>query len=228
MWWIARLLEHPNGPVLLASWVVWVVGSIVLHELAHGWTAIRCGDDTPIVTGHMTWNPVVHMGVPSLIMFAIVGIAWGLMPVNPSRFRGRYDDALVSIAGPAMNLVLAVAALLLYIVWIGLAGGYWIGRGVQEPLFGNVQIFLRTGLMLNLVLIMLNLLPIPPLDGSRVLANFVPSYRRIIEGEQATAMSLIGLIIILVFGGRYLFAVAGDAASVAIDTLGSVLVPGAF
>ncbi|HBS28903.1 MAG TPA: site-2 protease family protein, partial [Phycisphaerales bacterium] len=54
-WWIAALLQ--SNPALLVSWVVWVIGSIVLHELAHGWAAIAQGDRTPIETGHMTWNP---------------------------------------------------------------------------------------------------------------------------------------------------------------------------
>ena len=58
-WWVAELLR--DSPMLLASWVVWVIGSIVLHELAHGWAAIRQGDDTPRALGHMTWNPIVHM-----------------------------------------------------------------------------------------------------------------------------------------------------------------------
>src|SRR5262249_8984123 len=108
-WWVAEIWNQ--SPVLLVSWIVWVIGSIVLHELAHGWAALWCGDRTPIETGHMTWNPLVHMGQMSLLMFALVGIAWGQMPVDPSRFRGRYDDAKVALAGPLMNLALAITAL---------------------------------------------------------------------------------------------------------------------
>ena len=58
-WWVASVLDMPNGKVVLVSWVVLVIGSIVLHELAHGWAAIQRGDKTPIYTGHMTWNPLV-------------------------------------------------------------------------------------------------------------------------------------------------------------------------
>lgn len=61
--------------------------SIVIHELAHGFAAISQGDRTPISQGHITLNPVVHMGWPSLIFLVIAGIAWGQMPVNPSKFR---------------------------------------------------------------------------------------------------------------------------------------------
>ena len=84
-WWMADLWQQ--NPMLLCSWVFWVILSICLHELGHGYAAIKCGDDTPRLSGHMTLNPIVHMGVPSLVMFAIVGIAWGMMPVDPSRFR---------------------------------------------------------------------------------------------------------------------------------------------
>ncbi|MBT5381502.1 MAG: site-2 protease family protein, partial [Phycisphaerae bacterium] len=90
------------------SWIFWVLLSITLHELAHGWAAIWEGDKTPIETGHMSANPVVHMGRFSLIVFALIGFAWGLMPVRPWRFRhGRLGEAIVAIAGPAMNLALA-------------------------------------------------------------------------------------------------------------------------
>lgn len=227
MWWIGRLLEAPNGHVLLASWVVWVIGSIVLHELAHGWTAIRCGDDTPIRTGHMTLNPVVHMGVPSLIMFALIGIAWGMMPVNPSRFRGRYDDALVSVAGPAMNLLLAGLALAAWVLWVGLAGGHWIGSGVSEPLYGNVQSFLHTGVMLNIVLCIFNLLPVPPLDGSRILASFSDGFRRMWQTEQAQFFALIAFVGLFIFAGPKIFEFANAATNEAISALGGIVVPSA-
>lgn len=74
-WWVATIWE--TSPFLLLGWIVWVIGSITLHELAHGWAAIRCGDRTPIETGHMTANPIVHMGPMSLIVFGLFGIAWG-------------------------------------------------------------------------------------------------------------------------------------------------------
>jgi Zn-dependent protease len=217
MWWVSRILEMPHGQVILASWCVWVISSIVLHELAHGWTAIRAGDDTPIRTGHMTWNPLVHMGGPSLIVFALVGIAWGAMPVNPARFRNRYDDALVSIAGPAMNLLLAALALGAMTLWLAL--GPWANLAIQEPLFTNVVIFLRLGIMLNLVLCALNMLPIPPLDGSRVLATFSAGYRRLCAHEHAQVLSLFGLIAAIFILGPHLFGQAAALTDNAIDLI---------
>ena len=198
-WWVHNLWN--SEPALLVSWIVWVIGSIVLHELAHGWAAIRVGDRTPIETGHMTWNPLVHMGGFSLIVFAVVGIAWGMMPVNPSRMRGRHAEALVALAGPMMNLALAVGALALGLVWVGVAGGHWIpGVRADEPLYSNMQIFFRAGVFLNVLLMVFNLMPIPPLDGSRIVAHYSPEYRRFFESENGQWVGM-GLFVLLFFFG---------------------------
>ena len=83
----------------------------MLHELAHGWAAIWLGDQTPVRQGRMTGNPLVHMGPWSLLMLAVAGIAWGQMPIDRTRLRGRHGEAIVAAAGPAMNVLLALAAL---------------------------------------------------------------------------------------------------------------------
>jgi len=203
-WWVAD--AWALGPIVLVSWVFWVIVSITLHELGHGVAAIREGDRTPIETGHMTWNPIVHMGRTSLVVFAIVGIAWGAMPVNPSRFRSRHGDALVAAAGPAVNLGLAVLCLAGLIVWVGVGGGYWIdGFSVAETPFKNVQVFLRLGAVLNVVLLVLNLVPVPPLDGSRVVASFSRGYTRLFEGERGQVAIWILVIALFVFGVGVIF-----------------------
>lgn len=225
-WWVAEWWAI--SPVVLVSWVVWVIGSIVLHELAHGWAAIACGDRTPIESGHMTLNPLVHMGQMSLLMFAVMGIAWGQMPVNHSRFRGRYDDIKVSLAGPLMNLLLAAAALVCLCIWIGIGGGHWFaGVSIHDPLFENVYLFFRVGVMLNLFLCMFNLVPIPPLDGSWIFQSLIPAYRRLFDGPQAQLLAL-GLFAALFFvGSDYLFSTAFGVADLAIRRSLSVLVPSA-
>jgi len=206
-WWVADL--YHSNPAMLISWVIWVIGSIVLHELAHGVAAIRCGDRTPIETGHMTWNPLVHMGQTSLIIFAVVGIAWGMMPVNPSRFRGKYDDAIVSFAGPLLNLSLAAICIV--------AGALWIifATGVPGPLRGNIFVFIMTGAQLNIVLAALNLLPIPPLDGSHILANFSWRYREFLQKPEASVIALVAFVMIFMTGGEFIF---GAAERIAIDS----------
>jgi Zn-dependent protease len=214
-WWFSSAWQA--SPVLAVGWVVWVIGSIVLHELAHGSAAIRLGDDTPIRSGHMTWNPLVHMGHMSLILFAIAGIAWGMMPVDPSRLRGRYGDAIVSVAGPAMNLLLLVVALIAYVLWVGIGGGFWTSWHAQQPLLDNVQIFLRVGIALNLALALFNLLPVPPLDGFRILSSLSPAFGRLWHGEQGQVVGLIAFALVFLVGGRYIFDFAFGAASDLID-----------
>jgi Zn-dependent protease len=226
-WWVTDILDQPGGGILLTSWVIWVIGSIVLHELGHGWAAIACGDDTPRETGHMTFNPIVHMGWPSLIAFAILGIAWGAMPVNPARFRHRGDEALVALAGPMMNVLLAGLAVLLYAVWVGAAGGYWFGTGVGGNLYTNVRTFFFVGAMLNIALALFNLLPVPPLDGFRVLMTFIPPLRDLFRSSAGGVIALIVFVVLFTAGPGLIFSVAGRAAARAISATVSTLVPSA-
>lgn len=215
-WWASSLWHQ--SPALFASWAFWVIFSIVMHELAHGWAALRSGDDTPRATGHMTWNPMVHMGPMSLLMFAIIGIAWGAMPVNPLNFRGRHDEAIVAGAGPAMNLGLGMAACLLGAAWILAAPG-----SLAPHLSDNIRAFFFVGAAVNIALMLLNLLPIPPLDGSRILAHYADGYRRLIHGEHGTMIALFGLVVIF-------YAVGGRVFELAFSAAGSIIrgIVGAF
>jgi Zn-dependent protease len=194
-WWLARTWSI--DPMLAVAWVLWVIASVVLHELGHGVAAIRCGDDTPRLTGHMTWNPLVHMGTWSLIMFALFGFTWGMMPVNPNRFRGRYDDAKVAFAGPLVNLILFSACAVLAVLWVVYAGA------VPDPMKKNMFTLLWAGVMINIVLFLFNLLPVPPLDGSRILATFSPGYARLWQGENGAIIGMIAFaLVFFVVGGR--------------------------
>lgn len=198
-WWASDLWHH--SPALFVSWVFWVIFSIVLHELSHGWAALRAGDPTPRATGHMTWNPLVHMGGFSLIMFALVGICWGAMPVNPCNFRKRHDDAVVAAAGPAMNLGLGIVACLLAVAWV-MWGPH---NSLPGDLYDNLFRFFRIGAAVNLSLLILNLIPVPPLDGSRIVASFVPAYRQLMDSEKGPMLAMVGFIIIFYgVGGRTL------------------------
>lgn len=209
-----------DDPAFVISWLVWIVVSITLHELAHGWAAIRRGDDTPIHTGHMTWNPIVHMGWPSVIMLALVGIAWGQMPVNPSRFKGRHADAAVAAAGPAMNFGLAVGNVLAAALWCGYA------QGIADPLWSNFATFFFVGASANAALMVLNLVPIPPLDGSRIVASFSPGYRRALMHPQAGVISIVAFLVLLVWAGKYVMGPPIAISMAAIASVQSVL-PGA-
>lgn len=220
-WWVAELWQ--DDPPWVFFWTFWVIVSIVLHELGHGIAAIRCGDRTPIELGHMTWNPLVHMGQMSLLMFALVGIAWGAMPVSPNRFRGRHAEAQVAAAGPQVNLILFV----LCGIAAGMAWNMTYGHLADldpaalltgeeessEPLIGpRVFEFFRLGAILNLVLLALNLLPVPPLDGSRILGDFSRRYRLLVSHPNAGIWVFGVFIAVFLLGGEHLFGFSRDAS----------------
>ncbi|MGA7936838.1 MAG: site-2 protease family protein, partial [Kovacikia sp.] len=161
---ITELFTHP---VFFLRYVAIVIVSITLHELAHGWVTVAQGDDTPQRTGHLTPNPLVHMGLESIIFLCVAGVAAGQMPVNPAKFRSpRTGNVLVSAAGPFSNLALG----LLCIVILNLI------TGTSSAHVWNVNFFLLAA-RINLVLFLFNLLPAPPLDGFRILCEFLPEFK---------------------------------------------------
>jgi Zn-dependent protease len=193
-WWVADLWQR-GETVLLVSWMFWVVVSIVLHELGHGYAALWQGDTTPRDSGHITINPIVHMGWFSLIALMLLGIAWGLMPVNPSRFRnGRLGWAFVAAAGPLVNLLLSV----LCVVACALVVRF---EPFREPLQGNLVEFCLMGAWLNLYLMCFNLLPVPPLDGSVILAGLSAAARRFYSQPAVQQFGLLVLFVVLFSGG---------------------------
>jgi len=163
-------------PIAVAHFLVALYLSISVHEAAHAWMADRCGDDTARLMGRMTLNPIVHIDpigtvlVPAVqVLFSGVPLfGWAKpVPVNPLRFRNmRRGEVLVSLAGPASNFVLAVGALVL--CWIVIAAGSSAGPSALR-ITRVLLLFLRRLLMLNIVLGIFNLIPIPPLDGSHIL-----------------------------------------------------------
>ena len=163
-----------TDPAYYAAAVLAIVLSITFHELAHGWTAIKLGDRTPIETGHMTYNPLVHMGPFAIVAMLIAGIAWGQMPVDPSRLRGKWAEAKVAFAGPAVNLAIALVSLVALGLWIRFGGL----PGEDEFRVANGQMVLRVFGVFNAILFVFNLLPVPPLDGSRILASANRDYAR--------------------------------------------------
>ena len=166
---------------LIVGWLFWIIASITLHELAHGWAALWQGDPTPRALGHMTASPMVHMGPMSLIALALVGIAWGAMPVNPQNFRmGRVGDALVALAGPAMNFALAfVTALLTPLAY-----------HFSEEMGGLLEL----GVGLNILLGLFNLMPIPPFDGGRILVALVREVRQLFDSPGGQNIFLIAFM----------------------------------
>jgi Zn-dependent protease len=154
--------------------------SIVIHEVAHAWQARREGDDTAERLGRITLNPIPHLDlfgsfiVPALLYASGSGLLFGWakpVPVNPANYRDYVGgDIRVSLAGIVSNLGLALVATLLMAV-VGKAGSLGLG---PAALLDGAYVALWYGLYINLILAFFNLIPIPPLDGSHVLAHLLP------------------------------------------------------
>src|ERR1700733_7916099 len=194
--------ELHENPRFFCAWCITVIVSICIHELSHGIVAIWRGDRTPIETGHMTVNPVVHMGLMSLVLLLMAGIAWGAMPVDPRRMRGRYAPALVALAGPLSNVVMATLALTVY--------GLLPPKDPADP--PPLQFLLWTFGVVNIALALFNMLPVPPLDGSRVLANLIPEFGQLLVALRAGGGIMIIFILVFMFAGNLIFPAAGNAA----------------
>jgi len=163
-----------------------VVVGLTVHEFAHGWVADRCGDPTARYAGRLTLNPLKHVDPVGLLLLYLAGFGWARpVPVNPYNFRDRRQGLLlVSLAGPVANLGVALLAAVL----LGLSG-------MGNPTLNDL---LRVMIWINVVLAVFNLLPVPPLDGSKVLAALVPGRQ-----EWLYWLEQYGIIIlvVLVFSG---------------------------
>lgn len=197
---INRLAESPWE---FFSWVIIVTFSICVHELAHAWIALKCGDDTAARSGHLTLNPLVQMGLQSLIMLVLLGIAWGAVPVSNALMRPR-DRAKVAFAGPAANLLLSAIFGLLAVVVLQ----FFVESGSPSPIASLLVVAARA----NAVLFVLNMLPIPPFDGWGVLGGFVPAAERLTE-RLGAQVGWIALAILFLTPASDLIWAGGEAVS---------------
>jgi Zn-dependent protease len=178
-----------HEPIFFLRVVAIVIMSICLHELGHGFAALSQGDDTPRKTGHLTLNPLVHMGLPSIIFLCLAGISWGAMPVNVSKFRHpKWSNILVSAAGPMTNLILG----LIFLIMIRLIDIYDSTRLISLD-------FLYMAAIINLRLCLFNLVPLPPLDGFHIYSEFFPNLRRF-AGTEYARFAFMLLFLVPVFG----------------------------
>jgi Zn-dependent protease len=169
---ITTLFENPE--LFLMQFLV-VVFSVCCHEYFHARVALWQGDSTAANAGHLTLNPLKQMGMMSLIIFVFTGLAWGAVPVNPSRMKHKYSDALVSFAGPGANL------LLFFLFCCGIAAVFAFGGIENVNGTVNYGVHAKTaktlfslGAAINVVLFVINMLPVPTLDGWNVYAYFFP------------------------------------------------------
>lgn len=189
-----------------STWIVPVLIAITFHEAAHAYAAWRLGDNTAFLQGRVTFNPLKHVDafgtvlLPALLLFMRAPFLFGWakpVPVNFAALRNpRRDMIIVAAVGPAINLALAAAsALLFHVLWlVPDAAAQWVGRTLSNSI------------ILNLVLAVFNMLPLPPLDGGRVAVGLLPPAlgRPLARLEPYGLPILIGFIFILPLAGRQL------------------------
>jgi Zn-dependent protease len=185
-----------TDPTLYFSWIVFVMFSICCHEYAHAYIALRAGDDTAAQNGHLTLNPLVQMGLQSLIVLALFGIAWGAVPVSLAKVRSAHKRALIALAGPLMNLLLCLFFALLTVI-------------AQTAGAQSAASFLYIGGAVNGMLFVLNILPVPVLDGFAVISAFHSGLEAFAQ-KHATAVFLIFILLLwntplgsFIFGAGY-------------------------
>jgi Zn-dependent protease len=181
---IANLLSH------LVIYIVVLVLAISAHEAGHAWMSLRYGDDTAYMLGRVTLNPVAHTDPIGTLLIPIVAFLFGMMggalgaipligwgiptPVNPRNWRNyKTANVMVSIAGILANLIIATGSFLIFklLLEFDVINAGNIESGILKP----IVILFQYLIMLNVSLAVFNLLPFPPLDGSKVLSTFLPT-----------------------------------------------------
>lgn len=161
-----------TDPLAFALLAVSLLGAIALHEYAHALAADLQGDRLPRAMGRLTLNPAKHLDPLGTLFIFLVGFGWG----KPVEFRRqalasqRFGAALVALAGPVMNLALAFVAA----VALGMVDRAAPAARLGEGFTGQVFSFLEVFITINILLAVFNLIPLPPLDGSRLLTIFLP------------------------------------------------------
>ncbi len=191
-----------------ALYVVPFLLAVMCHEVAHGWVAGKLGDPTARMMGRITLNPIVHIDpIGSIVLPVILLLArspflfgWAKpVPVNFGNLRGgRRDMALVGAAGPLMNLLLAVVSALVYrAILTGFVRGYIAQSGWAAWVTVPIAEMAGISVDFNLVLMVINLLPVPPLDGGRIVVGLLPEP----IAYQISRLERFGMLIVLVFIG---------------------------
>lgn len=192
---LQRYINHSGSLIELILTIPGLLIAITFHEFAHAWVADKLGDDTPRRNGRLTLNPLSHLDPYGAILMLFAGFGWGKpVAINPNNFSRKISlkkgNALVSLAGPLMNFMLAIIFSVIY----GLV--YRLGYSFLVTTVGRVVIVaLQNAILLNIGLCVFNLIPLPPLDGSKILMGILPNNARRWYQNHENILYIIFLII---------------------------------
>lgn len=192
-----------NNPLSFLFWLIALIVAITVHEFAHAWSANRLGDPTPAIQGRLTLNPLAHLDPLGTLMLLIARFGWGKPVVfDPFNLRHpRRDAAIISLAGPASNLLLALLASLL----LRLIFAFRLSLIASSTLGLFIYLFiglLKPIIIMNVILAVFNLIPIHPLDGFKIVGGLLPrDYAR--QWYELESFGLIFLLFLIfpIFGG---------------------------
>lgn len=191
-----------NLLISVASRLIAITG----HEFAHGWVSYKQGDPTPKYEGRLTFNPLAHLDPVGTILMLVTGFGWARpVGVNPMYYKDRKKGmAITAIAGPLANFIMAFAGILIAVI-CSIVGN---ALGDELNLLGGISRVFVSFAFTNLSLMVFNLIPIPPLDGSKVLGIFLPNrmYYNVLRYEQYAIilimiLSLTGVFSSIIGGG---------------------------
>lgn len=165
-----------NGILNLLLTIPGVLIALTFHEFAHAWAANKLGDETPRIQGRLNLNPLSHIDPVGFVFLIVAGFGWGKpVQIDPRNFNGKYSlskaEAIVAAAGPIMNFIVAFAFLILYYILFAVTDViYALSMQWQQIVFAIVTYTVS----INIGLGVFNLIPLPPLDGSKILMHFLP------------------------------------------------------
>ncbi len=195
-------MNYSNILSLLPGFII----GLTFHEFSHAYVATRLGDSTARDMGRLTLNPIAHLDLFGTLMLVFAGFGWAKpVPVNATLLRSpRRDMAMIALAGPVSNVVLAL------LIGFGLRAAYPDGFSAAQTASSltSTMIWITVqAVWINVILAAFNLIPIPPLDGSRILAGIVPEHwnRGYEQFERIGPMLLLGLVLLASFSGISIF-----------------------